>query len=127
MTIDSPTPAERALTGHDTATTWREQIAVFMGYLLLGVWYTWPLVTQLPTGVIQKGGLPVDSGQGIWSIWWVQQAIFHGWNPYTTRYIFFPETVNLFWQTVSMTNTLPAVPITFLLGPIVTFNILVLI
>jgi hypothetical protein len=127
MTTYSPTSAERALTGHDPTTTWPEQMAVLIGYLLLGVWYTWPLVTQLSTGVIQKGALPIDSGQGIWSLWWVQQATFQGWYPYMTRYIFFPETVNLFWQTISITNTLPAVPVTFLLGPIAAFNMLVLI
>jgi hypothetical protein len=106
--------------------TWRWHIAVFIGYLLLGISVTWPLLLNLHTSVIQKGARLVDAGQGIWNLWWMQQALMHGQNPYSTRYLFFPETINLFYQTLSAPNTLLALPATLLAGPITAFNVLAL-
>jgi hypothetical protein len=104
--------------------SWRWRLSIFAGYLLLALLFTWPLVFHLGSGVIQKGGRPIDTGQGIWSLWWVLQSALHGFNPYLTRYVFFPNTINLFWETLSLPNTLLALPFTLAFGPIVAFNLL---
>jgi len=95
---------------------------VLLGYLLLGVAFTWPLALHFGTGVIQKGGLPVDAGQGVWNLWWARTALLHGWNPFETRYLFFPLELNLFFQTLSLPNALLAAPALLGLGPVAAFN-----
>lgn len=105
---------------------WWWQLAVFGIYMLLGVAFTWPLAARMQTEVIQKGGVPVDSGQNIWNIWWVQHALLGGRNPYVTNYLFYPEQVNLFWQTLGLPNALLALPVALAWGPVAAFNMLVL-
>ncbi len=99
---------------------------VFLGYLLAGIVFTWPLVLHLDTHVIQKGAIPVDAGQNIWNLWWVRQALLTGSNPYLTRYLFYPEQINLFWQTLGLPNALLVLPILLIAGPLVAFNTLIL-
>lgn len=103
---------------------WRWKLVVFLGYVLLGIVFTWPLALHWQTGVIQKGALPVDTGQGIWNLWWARHSLLHGQNPYLTRYLFYPEAINLFWQTLSLPNAVLVFPALALFGPIVAFNLL---
>lgn len=99
-----------------------ELLLIFLGYLLLGVIFTWPLVLHIGTGVIQKGGLPVDAGQGVWNLWWARTATLNGWNPFETRYLFYPLELNLFFQTLSLPNALLAAPVLLGIGPVAAFN-----
>ncbi len=108
------------------AESWRWQMVVFLGYLLAGIVFTWPLVLHLDTHVIQKGAIPVDAGQNIWNLWWVRQSLLTGSNPYLTRYLFYPEQINLFWQTLGLPNALLVLPILLGAGPLVAFNTLIL-
>lgn len=124
------TPIVTAQRTHSLASvpppeSWRWHIVVFLGYLALGIAWTWPLVLHWQTGVIQKGDLPVDTGQGIWNLWWAGQAITQGQNPYLTRYLFYPNQINLFWQTLSLPNALLVFPVLVVSGPVVAFNLLV--
>ncbi|MCG8348981.1 MAG: hypothetical protein MI924_14515 [Chloroflexales bacterium] len=105
---------------------WRWNIAVLLGYLAATIVFTWPLVLHWQTGVIQHGSAPVDGGQNIWGLWWIRHAILHGQNPYVTSYLFFPDEINLFWQTFSLPNALLVLPVLIASGPIVAFNLLVL-
>jgi hypothetical protein len=106
--------------------SWRWNIAVLLGYLAATIVFTWPLALHWQTGVIQHGSTPVDGGQNIWGLWWIRHAILHGQNPYVTRYLFFPDEINLFWQTFSLPNALLVLPVLIASGPIVAFNLLVL-
>ena len=130
MTKQSPPVAQlshaKSPRAPEQPDTWHWHVAVFVGYLLLAICVTWPLLLNMHTSVIQKGARLVDAGQGIWNLWWIQQALLHGQNPYITRYLFFPETINLFYQTLSPPNTLLALPATLLAGPITAFNVLTL-
>ncbi len=74
-------------------------------------------------------GNPGDPEQFMWFLAWmphaIPQAILHGHNPLVTDYQLFPRGVNLMWNT---SVVLPAVlmsPITVLAGPVVTYNLLV--
>lgn len=108
------------------AESWRVKVVVFLGYLLVGIVFTWPLILHFDTHVIQKGAIPVDAGQNIWNLWWVRQALLTGSNPYLTRYLFYPEQINLFWQTLGLPNALLVLPILLGAGPLVAFNMLIL-
>lgn len=101
---------------------WHELLLIFLGYLLLGVVFTWPLALSLGDGVIQKGGLPVDAGQGVWNLWWARTAALNGWSPFETRYLFYPLELNLFLQTLSLPNALLVAPVLLAAGPVAAFN-----
>lgn len=105
---------------------WRWRLGVLLGYLLLGVLFTWPLVLHLGDSVIQKGDLPVDAAQGVWNLWWTRSALLAGENPFVTRMLFHPATLNLLYQTLSLPNALLALPVLLLAGPVAAFNTVVL-
>ncbi|MEN9935782.1 MAG: hypothetical protein RLZZ387_2361 [Chloroflexota bacterium] len=96
--------------------------AVFLGYLALAVLVTWPLALDLQGAAVQKGDIPVDAGQGIWNLWWARESLLRGWNPYLTRHIYFPQPVNLFYQTLSLPNALLVFPVLWAFGPVAAFN-----
>jgi len=126
MTEATRTLHTNTLAAEPPPESWRGHLAVLLGYLVLGIGFTWPLLLHLPTGVIQKGMLPVDAGQQIWNIWWVRQSLLVGANPYLTHYLFYPEQINLFWQTLSLPNALTVFPVALVAGPVVAFNTLIL-
>jgi len=101
---------------------WRWRLGVLLGYLLLGVLFTWPLALHLGESVIQKGDLPVDAAQGVWNLWWARSALLAGENPFLTRMLFHPATLNLLYQTLSLPNALLALPVLLLAGPVAAFN-----
>jgi hypothetical protein len=106
--------------------SWRWHVGVFLGYLLLGVLFTWPLLLHLNDSVVQITNLPVDTAQNIWNLWWVRTALLTGEHPYITRMVFYPEHINLFYQTVSLPNSVLALPVTLLVGPVAAFNSIIL-
>jgi len=99
---------------------------VLLGYLLLGVLFTWPLAVHLHDSVIQKGDLPVDAAQGVWNLWWTRSALLAGENPFVTRMLFHPATLNLVYQTLSLPNALLTLPVLLAVGPVAAFNTVVL-
>lgn len=105
---------------------WRWRLGVLLGYLLLGGLFTWPLALHLGDSVIQKGDLPVDAAQGVWNLWWTRSALLAGENPFVTRMLFHPATLNLLYQTLSLPNALLALPVSLLAGPVAAFNTVVL-
>ena len=104
---------------------WRH-LAVFGGYLALALLVTWPLVLHMGGAALQKYELPVDAGQGVWNLWWARASLVRGWNPFITDYIFFPQRVNLFYQTLSLPNAVLVLPILLAQGPVAAFNCVVL-
>jgi hypothetical protein len=117
---------QSALAAAPPREPWHELLLIFLGYLLLGVVFTWPLALSMAGGVIQKGGLAVDAGQGVWNLWWARTAVLNGWSPFETRYLFYPLQLNLFLQTLSLPNALLAAPVLLAAGPVAAFNTLAL-
>jgi hypothetical protein len=113
------------LTATAPAEPLRLLLAIFAGYMLLALLFTWPLVLHLHDAVIQRGTLPVDGGQGIWNVWWARTALLNGINPYSTNYLFYPLEIDLFYQTLSLPNALLVFP-ALLWSPILAFNLLAL-
>ncbi|MEI7771409.1 MAG: hypothetical protein WCI67_15570, partial [Chloroflexales bacterium] len=116
------TPAQSALAAEAPPDPWRVRLIILLGYLALGVVFTWPLALHLGDGVIQKGGLPVDAGQGVWNLWWARAALLRGQNPFATAYLFYPLRIDLFFQTLSLPNAIMVAPVLLALGPVAAFN-----
>ncbi|HEY0739631.1 MAG TPA: hypothetical protein VGD69_32200, partial [Herpetosiphonaceae bacterium] len=125
MMIDDRS-GERTLTRTPPRESWRWRLLVFLGYLLAAVIFTWPLALHWQTGVIQKGSVPIDAGQGIWNLWWARHSLLNGRDPYLTRFLFYPLEIDLFWQTLSLPNALLSLPALLWLGPIAAFNLITL-
>lgn len=96
-------------------------LAALLLYLLLTVIVTWPLAAHMTTGVAGSEQA-VDSYQHIWHQWWVAYALTHGQNPFFTNLLYYPEGIDLFWQTLGFTQGLVAVPITLTLGSVAGVN-----
>jgi hypothetical protein len=69
-------------------------------------------------------GLQGDAPQFMWYLKWFPWAIVHGQDPFLTNRMYAPTTISLAWNTSIPALALAASPLTFTLGPILTFNVL---
>jgi hypothetical protein len=98
-------------------------ILPLLGYLLLSLIVTWPLLTHLRGWVPGFG----DWGQNMWALWWTRQALLSlAQSPFFTRYLFYPAGVTLLFHPVDVSDGLLALPLYGLLGGDVTYNLIIL-
>ncbi|GEM_PF-312707 len=95
-------------------------VALFL-YLVLAIVVTWPLAAHITTGVVGQDQA-TDSYQHIWHQWWVAYALTHWQNPFFTNLLYYPDGIDLFWQTLGFTQGLVAIPVTLTLGPVAGAN-----
>ncbi|MCB0169487.1 MAG: hypothetical protein KDJ97_02950 [Anaerolineae bacterium] len=94
-----------------------------IGYSLISLIVTWPLVTHLRGWVPGLG----DWGQNLWALWWTRQALLvEGQQPFFTHYLFYPEGVTLLFHPLDVSDGLLALPLYGLLGGDVTYNLMIL-
>lgn len=91
-------------------------------YMVAAAVVLWPLPVRLSAGLVGEVGA-VDAYQNAWNVWWVAYAVGHGVSPFTTPLLFYPDGVDLFWQTLGLAQGLMVLPITLVLGPIVATNV----
>jgi hypothetical protein len=92
-------------------------IGIVSLFVALAVIFTWPLIINL-SGI--PGG---DSFVFTHCYWWYKKALFSLQNPFVTKYIFYPEGVNLAFQSGTFGNFLITLPVTLFAGPVVGVNI----
>jgi hypothetical protein len=96
-------------------------LAALVAYTALAVAVTWPLASNFTTGVVgELGG--VDAYLHVWNTWWVADALTHGQLPFRTPLLFYPNGLDMFWQTLGFSQGVAALPITLLLGPVAGLN-----
>jgi len=71
-------------------------------------------------------GLGPDPLTFIWFLHWWPFALAHGLNPFVTNYVWFPHGFNFAWATSIPFAALAMAPVTALLGPVFSFNMLTL-
>ena len=98
--------------------------AVFavVGYCLLAVLVYRP-ISPINSGII-AGATTTDPVQAIWYLEWAKFALLHGHNPFFTNFLDYPGGVNLATNTLSLPLGLAASPMTLILGPVATYNLL---
>jgi hypothetical protein len=71
-------------------------------------------------------GYDGDADSTMWSIQWVAFAAMHHVNPFLTNYVFYPDGLNILWANADAPVALAwaTLPITLVLGPVVTYNVL---
>lgn len=93
---------------------------VLLGYLLLTVLMTWPLVTQLTTAI---PGDSFDGWQNYWNLWWMKTALVDRLQtPFVTDLLYYPTGVGLYFHTLNPFNGLLTLPVQLSNGLFVAYN-----
>lgn len=101
-----------------------------LGYLLLTLLLTWPLALHLGDGIAHF--VASDHYQNLWNIWWFRTALFEQHrNPFYTDVLFYPyrdsqHPLELYFHTLQPAFMLFASPLSYLIGTVGSFNLIVL-
>lgn len=92
-------------------------------YLLLTLAVTWPLSLHLADRV--PGWYVADNYEYLWKMSWVRQALFDpGTNPLFAPHISYPTGFHLAHAELTPLHTVLALPLTAMLGEIVSYNLM---
>jgi hypothetical protein len=97
-------------------------LAIYLVVFIVG--FALPLLRQL--GLPQVGQATMDPNFYIWSWRWWPYAMAHGLNPLYTHQIGAPAGYNLAWATTVPVAAVLLTPVTAAFGPIVAFNLTLL-
>ncbi len=102
--------------------TWRPDLAVYAGFLVLATWLLWPLWRD-PAGLS-----PADNGSDPrffqWALIHATRIFTHGENPLFTPQLNAPLGVNLMANTGLLGMTVPLTPVTLVFGAPAAFVLL---
>jgi hypothetical protein len=99
---------------------WREGAIVFILYVGLAFVFTLPNSIHPTHALLGRGG---DNYLHAWFLWEFARAVAHGQNPFHTNLILYPIGANLTWATTDILGQIMALPFSLLLGPILTYNL----
>lgn len=96
----------------------------------LAVYFLLAIIVYWHTGLFGSGALPSpasgDSAQEVWFLSWPAYALTHGHNPFLTNAINYPAGADLSDSTAMPFLGLLGLPITLTLGPVATYNFLLI-
>jgi hypothetical protein len=97
-------------------------LLTLLGYVLLAllVFRAWNLSPASHT-LAHGGG---EAAFFLWMLRWTPFALTHGHNPFLTGYLNAPDGVNLLWNTSLLLPGLLLTPVTLTLGPVASYNTL---
>jgi hypothetical protein len=96
---------------------------VVVSYVLLAMVANLTAWLHGPSHMIQAGGAR-DLSEAAWFLGFSPYALLHGQNPLFTNFMNFPCGVNLVVNTGMLLPGLLFAPVTFLFGPVATFNVI---
>ena len=97
--------------------------AALLGFGVLTLVFTYPLVLQLHTNLVGSGG---DVWVFRWNNWWIKKALEEGANLYWTPYLFFPQGASLVYHSFSWLNTFQSLLLEPIVGPIAAYNLVIM-
>jgi hypothetical protein len=104
-----------------------QAIAAFVIYLAIAIGYFGlHVLPNLGRECVCEPG-PADATIFMWDMAWWPHALLHGLNPFITHALFVPDGVNLGAATSVPGAALVASPITLLFGPVVSYNVVMLV
>ncbi len=99
---------------------WRNHAITLLVFVLLGFLFTLPGSLSPGSALL---GYPGDNFQHAWFVWHFARAVTHGRNPLYTSLLFYPHRVTLAWSTSDPLAGLMALPFSLLTGPVVAYNL----
>ena len=105
-----------------TASPLRRELLALAGFIVAGIAVTWPLATYL------AGRLPStrDTASYVWGFWWVTHQIVHLSYPWFTSRMAAPVGIQLGFHSLLPLPGLLLTPVTLLLGPSFSYNLVAL-
>ena len=80
-----------------------------IAYLIIALVVFYPLTTHITNTIPGVGG---DAYQSLWDLWWVKYALSHSGTPlFFSKFIFWPQGVNLVFQTFAPLTGALAIPL----------------
>jgi len=99
-------------------------LTVLLGFVLLTLVMTLPLVFHLRTHIAGVGG---DSFCFLWTLWWVKKAILDpSLSVFYTDFLYYPVGVTLAFHTLSLANSVLSIPFQSFLGLTGAYNAMIL-
>ena len=117
---ESGRPGSRRLPGRPRVPVQPLFLLVFLG---LALWQAAPAWSS-PTTTALRGGNG-DAAILIWFLRWVPFALDHGHDLLVTHHLNYPDGVNLMWNASLVLPGLVMAPLTTRFGPVLSFNVLV--
>jgi hypothetical protein len=117
--------AHRANVGSDWAKHpyWASCAVLGLLLVLSGI-MTYPLVTVLGSRVL---GFPADNFEYLYKTWWFKHAVFDlRISPFFDPSIFYPFGYNTALTELTLSNIVPALPLTLAFGEVVAYNAMML-
>jgi hypothetical protein len=103
---------------------WLPLLGLGGAYLLLTLVMLWPLPRELGRAV---PGEEFDIWQNTWNLWWVRYCLWEGnGSLFYTSLLYHPGGAGLLFHTLSLTNTILALPVTILWGPVAAYGVVAL-
>ena len=104
-------------------THWRITLGVGLAYALAIGLMALPAPLQFSQRLLGHG---IDPWIFYWNNWWLEQALAEGHDWLFTPYLFYPQGTSLIAHSNSFLNSLLALPLKPLLGPVAAYNLVVL-
>ena len=120
-TLTADEPADLAITPMRAPRVWLVAVGVVGFYVALGMWAYWPVVVSGRTHLF---GVTSDSLLATWFLAWVPHALAHGLDPFFSHSMFAPAGINLAQNTEAPLLGLLAAPLSTVLGPVASANVL---
>jgi hypothetical protein len=98
-------------------------LLVLLGYVLLTLLMTYPVVDRLTRRLVGDGG---DVWVHFWNNWWVGQALARGISPYYADMLFHPSGASMVYHNFGWLNIAGALALKPLVGPVVAYNVVFL-
>jgi len=102
----------------------RSSLLALLGYALLTLVMTYPVIAQLSTHLVGFGD---DMWVHYWNGWWVKKILTEGGNVYSTNLLFYPKTTSLIYHNFGWTNIAGWLALEPFVGGIAASNLVYLI
>jgi len=96
---------------------------VLLGYVLLTLAMTWPLITKLST---HMAGEDIDVWLNQWATWWMEKALKDRLDLYHTDYILYPQGASLVFFSFSHLNSAISLLVAPFIGDLAAYNVTIL-
>lgn len=101
----------------------RWALITFGLYAIVALVMTYPLAFKFTTSI---PGDAFDAYLNLWSYWWVSHALIALQNPFWTPLLYAPFGAPLYLHTLNPINGVMSLPVQVLAGPVVTYNVVIL-